>query len=101
MTEREQLEAEYKEQQEIIKVAQGKLQKLRIDWWLLSDEKQQYKEQEEEWTVKDGRKKKKEKHLVGRIYWKQFFQDEDKAPGEGVWVDRNQIVRVDGIWEPC
>lgn len=62
---------------------------------LLSDDEQWFTEKEEELIV-SKRPKKTEKHLVGRINWVQEFKDEDT--GESVFINRSQIVRVDGVW---
>ena len=63
---------------------------------LLCDDKQWY--DEKEYTY--GRGKKKTTHLEGRIHWKEFFRSGDYPDDEakGVWIDRNERVKVDGHW---
>ncbi len=60
--------------------------------YLLCDKKQWFKEEEET----HGRGKKKETNLVGRIYWKEGFKDEDT--GKIIMIERSQSVRVNGEW---
>lgn len=43
-------------------------------------------------TVKQGRKHVKK--LIGRIYWREEFKDEDR--GESVFVERSRICSIDG-----
>lgn len=63
---------------------------------LLTDKKQQFTEKEEEVLI-CGRPKKYETQLIGRIHWKDYFMDDDT--GEKIWINRTQIVRVNGEWQ--
>lgn len=67
---------------------------LQKELCLLCDDKQWFTEQEET----HGRGKKKETHLYGRINWNEFFQDYTLPEGEGVWITRSRITRIDGVW---
>lgn len=64
---------------------------------MLCDDKQRYEEKIEIETYRISRKKHTRERLVGRIYWSEYFEDEDR-PGHGVTVERSQIVRQDGAW---
>lgn len=70
--------------------------KLLKESYLLCDEEQWFEEKEET----RGRGKSKETNLVGRIHWKEFFQD-DAYPNDeskGVWVERSMPVKWNGVW---
>lgn len=34
--------------------------------------------------------------LVGRVFWREGFKDDDT--GEIIYVDRERVIRVDGKW---
>ncbi len=99
MTKRERLEAKRKTNFDKIEDLKKQNIKLAKELCLLSDEKQWFTEKEEERIV-SKRPKKTEKILVGRIYWKEFFKDDDYPNDEskGVWIERSQVVRVNGEW---
>lgn len=65
---------------------------------LLSDEYQRFEEKIESHPKTRGQKKRNylDGKLVGRVYWKSTFLDEDT--GEVLTFDRQRIVRVDGEW---
>jgi len=63
---------------------------------LLSDKYQQFKEGNEDVLI-CGRPKKYETKLIGKIYWKEDFIDEDN--GEVFEIERNRIVRINGEWQ--
>ena len=63
---------------------------------LLSDRNQHFVETEEEILASD-RPKIYEKKLVGRIFWREKFKDEDN-PRNYVMITRSKCVRVDGEW---
>lgn len=72
---------------------------LTKQWYLLSDETQQFKEEIESHPK---RKYQRNPHyldgkLVGRIYWKEYFKDDDT--GDEIEIDRSMIVRIDGVWQ--
>lgn len=65
---------------------------------LLSDEEQQFTEEIEshprqKWQRKDNYLDGK---LVGKIHWVEEFKDE--SDGTSIFINRSQIVRVDGEW---
>lgn len=65
---------------------------------LLSDDIQRFEEKIEshpkgKWQRKPSRLDGK---LVGRIFWKENFIDEDS--GEVIEIERQQVVRIDGEW---
>lgn len=59
---------------------------------LLSDKNQWYIEAEET----HGRGKNKETALIGRVYWKEGFKDEDT--GQVVYIERSCAVRKNNDW---
>lgn len=65
---------------------------------LLSDDVQRFEEKiESHPKAKHQRTPNKlDGKLVGRIFWKEDFVDEDN--GEVITVERQQVVRVDGEW---
>ncbi len=67
--------------------------RLRIESFLLSDKEQQYSESTETW----GRGKHKREVLAGRIKWMQDFKDDDT--GDVIWIEREHVVRIDGVWQ--
>lgn len=84
----------------LITDAHTKINILRIEAVQITDEKYRYEEKEEIWdNGKKGKRNVKETHLVGRQHWREFFQDESKPKGEGIWIDRTAIVKVDGAWQ--
>ena len=70
---------------------------LRKEGLLLCDEQQRFEEKIETITEKDGRKRFKREALIGRVFWKETFVDEDT--GNHITVERNQVIRKDGEWE--
>ena len=92
---RADINQEIAEKWELISEIKTQIIALKKEEMLLSDDKQWFTEEEEEHII-SKRPKKTEKHLVGRINWIEEFKDEDT--GESVFIDRNQIVRVDGVW---
>lgn len=97
MRTRQVVKAEYKETKEAIKSLQGKLIDLEIEEIQICDDEQSYSEKMEEWDEKQGRKKIKVPHMVGRIHFIQEFKDGDT--GKVIEIERNPIVRLDGVWE--
>lgn len=63
--------------------------------YLLTDSKQQYKQEMETRTI-SKRPKVTEEILVGRIYFKQEFTDEDT--GNVIYVERSKAVMINGEW---
>jgi len=61
---------------------------------LLTDKNQQFIEENEEVLI-SGRPKKYETKLIGRVNWKQKFEDGD---GGFVTIDRSLVVRVNDEW---
>lgn len=89
---REQIRAEIKACTEKIEQLEAELADLVKRDYLLSDEVQWYKEE----LRTTGRGKKKRTFLEGRVYWNQFFKDEDT--GEEIKIERSQQITVDGVW---
>lgn len=73
-----------------IKETQRKIVKLKIENTLHCDTKQWYKEEE----VKPLGKK--EKILIGKVYYIENFRDEDT--GKLIPVTRSKVVRKNGKW---
>ena len=65
---------------------------------LLCDDVQRFEEKIEQHPKQKWERKsnKLDGKLVGRIFWKEDFIDEDN--GEVITVERQQVVRVDGEW---
>lgn len=59
---------------------------------LFSDKNQQYREGEET----HGRGKLKQTYFIGRVYWREYFLDEDT--GDKIWIDRSKVVRQNNEW---
>lgn len=99
MMNREQINKERASKKAKIKKLQDELIELYKADCLLCDDKQWYTEEEEEHVI-SKRPKKVEKHLVGRVRWKELFYDES-YPGDaskGVEIERSKAVKVDGEW---
>lgn len=94
---RNQINAKIQENNEQIKILQEKNRELAIESLLLCDETQWFTEEKEIVAVRNGRKKEKKEWIIGRVHWKEEFKDEDT--GEGIFVDRSQVVRVNGEWQ--
>ena len=77
-----------------IRFYQMELQKLKEENLLFSDEQQWFVEKEEEVKYRQNRKVVKENKLIGRVFWKEHFVDEDS--GELIEIERNQIIREKG-----
>jgi len=92
---RASIQQEIKEKEEKIKQISEEITTLMKEDYLLSDEEQWFEEKEEE-VIISKRPKKTEKKLIGRIFWKQPFIDEDTD--EVFYIERTQIVRVNGEW---
>lgn len=71
------------------------IKKLQIESFQLCDKSQSYTEEEEEW-VACKKPKVTEKHIIGRIHWKEILKDMDT--GDSITLDRCRMVRKDGIW---
>lgn len=75
----------------ILKLRDEKIE-LRNQSYLLCDKRQWFIEQEETF----GRGKKKHTTLVGSVHWKEGFND--LCTGKTHWIERKQIVRINGMW---
>ncbi len=95
MTKRERLEAKIESKKSQIEKLESEIIELTKETLLLSDEKQWFVEKEETRVI-SKRPKKEETLLVGRIYWKEDFGDEDT--GDVVTVERSEVVRENGEW---
>ena len=93
---RADINQEIAEKLELIAQIKTEIVALKKEELLLCDEHQRFEEKEEEITI-SRRPKKTEKRLIGRIHWKEEFKDEDT--GKGIWIERSQIVRVNGVWQ--
>jgi sulfate adenylyltransferase subunit 1 (EFTu-like GTPase family) len=81
---------------ELIEKTEAEIIELRKEYVLLCDEYQRFEEKEEEIII-SRRPKKTVTRLIGRIYWKEEFKDEEDDTS--IWIERNQVVRIDGVWE--
>ena len=63
---------------------------------LLCDETQRFEKKTETYTVRENRKKVTKERVVGRVFWKETFYDEDT--GKGITIERNRVVRINGEW---
>ena len=79
---------------EKINFYKAELRRLEEEDILFSDEQQWFIEKEEEVKFRENRKLIKETRLIGRIYWKEHFEDEDS--GELIEIERSQKVRENG-----
>ena len=70
---------------------------LRRQEVLISDKNQQFVEKEEQVLI-SGRPKVYETKLVGRIFWKEKFIDQDD-PKHPIFIERTQVVRINGEWQ--
>ena len=93
---RASINQEIAEKWELIAQIKSEIVALKKEALLLCDEHQRFEENEEEIII-SRRPKKTEKRLIGRIHWKEEFKDEDT--GKGIWIERSQVVRVDGVWQ--
>lgn len=96
---REQIQQEMESKRTQIQELKNELIELYKQDCLLCDGKQWYTEEEEEHII-SRRPKKVEKHLVGRIRWKELFYDDDypNDKTKGVEIERSKPVKVDGEW---
>ena len=78
-----------------IKTLKAEISELQKENTLLSDENQWFIEKEEE-VVISHRPKKIETQVIGRVFLKENFADEDT--GEVISIERNMIVRINGNW---
>ena len=79
---------------EKINFYKAELEKLEKENLLFSDEQQWFVEKEEEVKFRQNRKVVTENKLIGRVFWKEHFVDEDS--GELIEIERNQIIRENG-----
>ena len=93
---RASINQEIAEKWELIAQIKSEIVALKKEALLLCDEQQRFEENEEEIII-SRRPKKTEKRLIGRIHWKEELKDEDT--GKGFWIERSQVVRVDGVWQ--
>ena len=80
---------------EKINFYKAELEKLEKEDILFSDDQQWFVEKEEEVKFRQNRKLIKETRLIGRVYWKEHFVDEDT--GETIEIERNCKVRENGL----
>ena len=79
---------------EKINFYKAELEKLEKEDILFSDDQQWFVEKEEEVKFRQNRKLIKETRLIGRVYWKEHFVDEDT--GKKIEIERSQKVRENG-----
>lgn len=79
---------------EKINFYKAELEKLEKEDLLFSDDQQWFVEKEEEVKFRQNRKLIKETRLIGRVYWKEHFVDEDT--GKLIEIERSQKVRENG-----
>lgn len=97
MTKREELQLKAKGNFDKIQLLRKENSNIEKDLLLLSDDKQWFVEKIETTTEIVNRKKVTVDRLIGRVFWKEDFKDDET--GEVVTVERNQVVRVDGNWD--
>jgi hypothetical protein len=99
MTKRARLKAKIKRNLDKIEALKKLNIELARESFLLCDKQQWYIEKEEERVI-SRRPKKTETILAGRIHWKEFYHDSDfpNDKSKGFWVERKQIVRINGEW---
>lgn len=88
---RKSLRKQYAAHAKAVKSLKKKMLKLVEKDYTMSDDFQQYREEE----VTSGRGLNRKTQKEGRVYFKEFFQDEDD-PKNGVWVERSFLVKMDG-----
>lgn len=93
---RASIDQEIAEKWELIAQIKSEIVALKKEALLLCDEHQRFEEKEEEIII-SRRPKKKEKRLIGRVLWKEEFKDQ--STGQSIWIERSQVVRVDGVWQ--
>ena len=69
---------------EKINFYKAELEKLEKEDILFSDDQQWFVEKEEEVKFRQNRKLIKETRLIGRVYWKEHFVDEDTGEIFGI-----------------
>lgn len=99
MTKRDRLEAKAQKIMAQMEALKTKYMEVQIQHALLCDKKQWFTEKEETIII-SRRPKKTETRLIGRIHWREFFQDMDYPDDKtkGVWIERSRAVRVNGVW---
>ena len=95
MITRKRIEAKINAKIDKMESIHAEIIELKKQSYLLSD-KTQWFEEKEETKIITRRPMKTETCLVGRIYWKEKFEDE--STGKYITVDRSRIVRQDGEW---
>lgn len=95
MTEREYLNSEIVRLEELIKDSQKSIRETQVKIYQLCDDVSTYKEGREDVLI-SSRPKKFENKLIGRVFWTQYFEDEDT--GQKIAIDRKRIVREDNKW---
>lgn len=95
---RQEIKAKMQENLDKIKAIEKENFELSTQDILLCDETQRFEEKiESHPKVKYQRKPHwLDGKLVGRIFWKEDFKDNDT--GEVITIERQQVVRVDGEW---
>lgn len=78
-----------------IKALKTEISELEKENLLLSDKNQWFIEKEEQ-VIVSHRPKKIETQVIGIVFWKENFIDEDT--GEVFSIERNIIVRKNGDW---
>lgn len=92
---REAIRSKITELENLIIKTNIEIQELVRQDLLLCDDDQQFVEKMEK-VVVSKRPFVEEERLIGRIYWDEYFTDDDT--GEKITINRCQTVRVDGIW---
>ena len=99
MNERENILKEISTKRDYILNIEGEIMKLKIELLQITDDVYRYEEKAEVWNNgKKGKRKIETKHIVGRRYWNEFFQDASLPKGEGIWIERSELVMKDGTW---
>lgn len=93
---RQDIRNEIQSKKDRIAQLEYELDLLRKENALFCDDEQWFTE-EMETVIVQRRPKVEEKHLVGKIHWKETFTD--MANDEPVTITRSRIVRIDGEWQ--
>lgn len=98
MRTREEIQNEIIQKEKLILTIKNEINDLRKEDLLLSDDEQRFEEKIESHPRYKYQRKDNflDGKLVGRVYWKENFKDDDT--GNIITIERNKIVRVNGEW---
>lgn len=93
---RKQIHKKIQENNDRIKKLKIENRNLELQSLLICDKNQWFKEEIETVKIRENRKLISQECLIGKIYWKETFNDE--GTGKKITIERNMIVRKDGLW---